>query len=101
VDANGATRTCVRLTPHVLNLPTEKQSHGLRKLAAVESSRGSFDEAVQALARATGQQLGKRQVEELAALAAVDFESFYATPLLAPPGPRTTCWCCRSTAKAS
>src|SRR5680860_705905 len=27
-----------------LNLPTEKQSHGLRKLAAVESSRGSFDE---------------------------------------------------------
>jgi len=37
-----------------LNLPTEKQSHGLRKLAAVESSRGSFDEAVQALERATG-----------------------------------------------
>lgn len=61
-----------------LNLPTEKQSHGLRKLAAVESSRGSFDEAVQAIARASGQNVGKRQVEELAAVAAVDFESFYA-----------------------
>jgi len=30
---------------------------------------------VQAIARATGQKVGKRQVEDLAALAAVDFES--------------------------
>jgi len=61
-----------------LNLPTEKHSHGLRHLAAVESSRGSFDSAVQGIERATGQQLGKRQVQDLAAHAAVDFETFYA-----------------------
>jgi len=61
-----------------LNLPAEKHSHGLRRLAAIESSRGSFDGAVQGIERATGQQLGKRQVEDLAARAAVDFEAFYA-----------------------
>src|ERR1019366_6217736 len=82
--ANAAARTCIRLTPGSTS-PTEKQSHGLRKLAAVEGSRGSFDEAVQAIARATGQKVGKRQVEDLAALAAVDFESFYATRM-PPPG---------------
>ena len=62
----------------LLNLPTEKHSHGLRRLAAIESTRGSFDDAVQAIERATGQQLGKRQVETLAARAAVDVEAFYA-----------------------
>jgi len=62
----------------LLNLPTEKHSHGLRRLAAIESTRGSFDDAVQAIERATGQQLGKRQVETLAARAAVDVETFYA-----------------------
>jgi len=61
----------------VLNLPTEKHSHGLRRLAAIESSRGSFDGAVHGIERVTGQQLGKRQVEDLAARAALDFESFY------------------------
>lgn len=62
-----------------LNLPTERHSHGLRRLAAVEGSRGSFAEATQAIGRATGQQLGKRQVEALAARAATDVEDFYAT----------------------
>jgi len=62
----------------VLNLPDEKHSHGLRRLAAIESSRGSFDGAVEAIERSTGQHLGKRQVEDLAGRAAVDFEDFYA-----------------------
>ncbi|HEY5181754.1 MAG TPA: ISKra4 family transposase [Dermatophilaceae bacterium] len=62
----------------VLNLPTEKHSHGLRRLAAIESSRGSFDGAVQAIERSTGQHLGKRQAEDLAGRAAVDFDTFYA-----------------------
>lgn len=61
----------------VLNLPNEKHSHGLRYLAAIESSQGSFDDAVQAVARATGQHLGKRQVEDLAGAAAADFDTFY------------------------
>jgi len=62
-----------------LNLPTERHSHGLRRLAAAEASRGSFDEAAAALERATGQHLGKRQVEALADRAAVDVDAFYAT----------------------
>jgi hypothetical protein len=60
-----------------LNLPVERHSHGLRKLAAVEAARGNFQDAVDAIERACGQQLGKRQVEELAQIAAVDFEDFY------------------------
>jgi len=46
----------------MLNLPTEKHSHGLRHLAAIEATRGSFDDAVAAISHSTGQQLGKRQL---------------------------------------
>lgn len=63
----------------LLNLPVERHSHGLRRLAAIESSRGSFEQAAAAITRATGQQVGKRQVEALAARAAADVEDFYAT----------------------
>lgn len=68
-----------------LNLPEQRHSHGLRRLAAIESSRGSFDDAVQAIERATGQQLGKRQTEKLAGRTAVDFDAFYAQRK-PPPG---------------
>jgi len=73
-------RSCPNLHPAdaALNLPAERYSHGIRELAAVEAARGSFDGVVEAIERATGQHLGKRQVEELAARAAVDFEAFYA-----------------------
>lgn len=60
-----------------LNLPQERHSHGLRRLAAIEGARGSFAEATAAIGRATGQRVGKRQVEALAARAAVDIEDFY------------------------
>ena len=60
-----------------LNLPVERHSHGLRKLCALESPRGSFDGAIDAICRQTGIRLAKRQVEELAGLAAMDFEDFY------------------------
>lgn len=62
----------------VLNLPVERHSHGLRRLAAVEAARGSFDDAAQAIERACGVRLGKRQVEQLAARAVVDVDAFYA-----------------------
>lgn len=62
----------------VLNLPAEKYSHGLRRLAARESARGSFAEAAETIVRISGQRLGNRQVEELAQRAAVDFDQFYA-----------------------
>ena len=62
-----------------LNLPDQLHSHGLRRLAAVESTRGSFDDASQALERATGVAVAKRQVEYLTSRAAADVEEFYET----------------------
>ena len=62
-----------------LNLPEENDSHGLRRLASIEACRGSYEEADEALERATGVKVGKRQVEGLAARAAADVEEFYAT----------------------
>lgn len=71
----------------VLNLPAERHSHGLRRLAAVEASRGSFQEVSAGISRTTGQRVGKRQVEQLAARAAADVEDFYATrPQQSPAG---------------
>ena len=72
----------------VLNLPNERHSHGIRKLAAVEAARGSFDEAATAIERSTGQPIGKRQVESLTARAAADVEHFYAGRR-PPPAPET------------
>ena len=60
------------------NLPEERQSHGLRRLAAIESARGSFEEARAAIGRTSGVVLGKRQVEQLATRSAVDFDDLYA-----------------------
>jgi hypothetical protein len=67
-----------------LNPPEEKQSHGLRRLAAVESVRGSFADAVAAVTRAAGVKIGKRQAEQLARAAARDIDEFYAA---GRPGP--------------
>jgi hypothetical protein len=60
-----------------LNLPVTKHSHGLRRLAAFEAARGSFDDAVTAIGQATGVRLGKRQVEQMSTAAAVDITTFY------------------------
>jgi hypothetical protein len=60
-----------------LNLPAEKHSHGMRRLAALEAPRTSFEDAQAAIARQTGQRLGKRQLRELAVHAACDFKAFY------------------------
>jgi hypothetical protein len=68
-----------------LNLPVTQHSHGLRRLAAIEAARGSFDDTVSAIDRATGVRLGKRQTEQLAATAAADVDTFYARHS-APPG---------------
>ncbi|MDA8336334.1 MAG: ISKra4 family transposase [Peptococcaceae bacterium] len=63
----------------VLNLPDKQYSFGLRRLAAIESTRGSFEDAIEvaALTRTTEVHLGKRQLEEQVLLAAADFNSFY------------------------
>jgi hypothetical protein len=61
-----------------LNLPVEPYSHGLRHLVAIEASRGSFEDTVAAIDRASGGHVPKRQAEALTARAAVDFDAFYA-----------------------
>ena len=74
----------LHLADAALNLPEEKHSHGLRKLAAAESARGSFEDAGSAITRSTGVRVGKRQVEQLAMAAAADIDAFYAARR---PGP--------------
>ena len=66
-----------------LNLPRELYSFELRRSAAIEVSKGAFDEAVASLGRYTAAEVGKRQVEELARRAAEDFDAFYGQR--APP----------------
>ena len=60
-----------------LNLPAERYSLELRRRAALEAAKNSFDETVQTLSEYTGAQIGKRQVEELVSRAAQDFDAFY------------------------
>lgn len=67
-----------------LNLPPDKYSHGLREVVVQEVVGGSFDEAVDHLARAGGGQMAKRQAEEVSVHLSQDFDAFYAQ-LLAPP----------------
>jgi hypothetical protein len=74
----------VHLLDAALNLPEEKHSHGLRKLAAVEAARGSIEAAGDAVARATGVRIGKRQLEELARRAAAHVEAFYLQRVIDP-----------------
>ena len=61
-----------------LNLPVEQYSHGLRQLAAIEAVQRSYDTSAEAIARITGQTVGKRQVEALVQRAAQDVETFYS-----------------------
>ena len=64
-----------------LNLPKEQYSYEMRRLAAVEASKTSFGEAVDAvrdITRAPRLELPKRQLEELVQRACVDFDAFYA-----------------------
>ncbi|MEK7699126.1 MAG: ISKra4 family transposase [Planctomycetota bacterium] len=63
----------------VLNLPQESYSLGVRKLIAIEASKGSYDEAISSVKTVTGLDVPKRQAEQLAKFAAQDFENFYAS----------------------
>lgn len=61
-----------------LNLPTERYSHHVRRVVAEQAARSSFDEVVEFLAKHTGADVPKRQIEELTQRAAADFDAFYA-----------------------
>jgi hypothetical protein len=60
-----------------LNLPREKHSHGVRKVACEEAALVSYDEAVKSINRHTGARAAKRQLQELLARGAQDFDAFY------------------------
>jgi hypothetical protein len=69
-----------------LNLPDRRHSHTLKRRAATEAVRGSFEAAEQTLTRACGKVAGKRQVEQLTVAAASDIDAFYTA---AAPQPAT------------
>jgi hypothetical protein len=60
-----------------LGLPVEKYTHEVRRIAAEESAKSSFDEVVELIAKRTGASVPKRQVEELVVRSAQDFDLFY------------------------
>ena len=68
-----------------LNLPPVRHSHGIRRLAALEAPRSSFEDAQAAIARHTGQQIGTRQLRELTLAAGQDVDAFYAQAERTPP----------------
>jgi len=61
-----------------LNLPPVRHSHGIRRLAALEAPRSSFEDGQAAIVRQTGQQIGTRQLRELTLAAVQDVDAFYA-----------------------
>jgi len=61
-----------------LNLPREQYSHGVRRFVAENAALLSFDDVKHLLVKRTGARVPKRQLEELAVRAAVDFDAFYA-----------------------
>jgi hypothetical protein len=68
-----------------LNLGQDLYSHGIRRLAAEQTSKESFDEVVSSVLKMSGAKIAKRQVEELARRAAADFEEFYARRAVTKP----------------
>jgi hypothetical protein len=74
----------LHLADAVLNLPDGMHSHGLARLAAIESARGSFADACERINAVTGSGIGHRQVQELAIGAAADIDAFYDA-LVPPP----------------
>jgi hypothetical protein len=60
-----------------LNLPDERYSLELRRRVAEEAAKSSFDETFESIGKITGGHVPKRQIEELAMRAAVDFDAFY------------------------
>jgi len=60
-----------------LNLPPGLYSHQLQRTAVDEIIKGSFDQAAESVLSSTGTRIPKRQIEGIAAQAAMDFDAFY------------------------
>ena len=60
-----------------LNLPDERYSLELRRRVAEEAAKSSFDETHDSIGKTTGGHVPKRQIEELARLAARDIDAHH------------------------
>ncbi len=65
-------------TDALLNLPPSSYSLELQRRVAAEASRVSFDQVVRSIDATTGAHVPKRQVEEIARSASLDFDDYYA-----------------------
>lgn len=82
--AYGAARTTSLFPLEAeLNMPKESYSLGVRYKVAKAAAEVSFDSVVTNVADAIGYTVPKRQLEQLAARASVDFDEFYAQRPLA------------------
>jgi len=61
----------------MLNVPRESYSLGVSRRIAQEAAKTSFQEVVGTMKETTGAPVPKRQAEELAVRAAIDFDAFY------------------------
>jgi len=61
-----------------LNLPCGLYSHVVRRAAAERVACDAYEEVASAMTERTGVAIGKRQIEQMAASAAQDFDDFYA-----------------------
>ena len=94
IDSGAAKGTPARFPlDEELNVPPELYSHPLRRCAAEEVRKASFDEGVEALDRSTGGHVPKRQIEQLTERAAQDFEVFYEQKKAQEPEDRAACCC--------
>ena len=82
VTRHGVRRAADRISRFALDerlgLPREIYSLGLRRRVAEETRAQSWDQAVGRVDATTGGHVPKRQAEELVALAAQDFDAYYA-----------------------
>ncbi|HHH29185.1 MAG TPA: ISKra4 family transposase [Polyangiaceae bacterium] len=61
----------------VLNVPSDKYSHGVRARAAALVAKTSFEDAAATLSHDAGAPVPKRQVESMGRALAVDFDTYY------------------------
>ncbi len=61
----------------VLNLPSDKYSHGVRRQVATLVGKTSFEDAATTMSKSTGAPVPKRQVEQMTQALAGDFDAYY------------------------
>lgn len=87
VACYGRSQSALHPLDAELNLPDDLYSFGVRRLLGQAAARGSFDAATGLVEQVTATSVPKRQAEELARIAAQDFDAFYAARADRDPEP--------------